>query len=102
MGTDQGRPRTAPRSLGAANRRFSNGAGVPDDDGAAGSVAHATEQLPATLVGQGALAGSRFVLAEPVTLIGRAEDCHVRVPDPMASRHHAEVRREPWRYVLVD
>lgn len=58
--------------------------------------------MPATLVGQGALAGSRFVLAEPVTLIGRAEDCHVRVPDPMASRHHAEVRREPWRYVLVD
>jgi DNA-binding response OmpR family regulator len=54
------------------------------------------------LVGQGAAAGIRYVLSQPVTLIGRAEDCHLQVHDPLASRHHAEVRRESWRYVLVD
>lgn len=35
-------------------------------------------------------------------MIGRADDCHVVVADPLASRHHAHVRREPWRYVLED
>lgn len=65
------------------------------------------EPLPDTapvaeLVGQGEMAGRRFTLQRPVTLIGRAEDCDVQVPDPLASRHHAEVRREPWRYLLRD
>jgi DNA-binding winged helix-turn-helix (wHTH) protein len=58
--------------------------------------------LPAALVGQGPIAGARFVLDRPSTLIGRAEDCDVRLQDPLASRRHAEVRREPWRYLLVD
>ena len=35
-------------------------------------------------------------------MIGRAEDCDLRLDDPLASRHHAEVRREPWRYLLID
>jgi hypothetical protein len=48
------------------------------------------------------MAGTRFLLERPLTLIGRAEDCDVRVADPMASRRHAEIRREPWRYVLSD
>lgn len=61
-----------------------------------------TGSLPAALVGQGTLAGTRYLLTERVTLIGRAEDCAIRVADPLASRHHAEIRREPWRYVLVD
>jgi hypothetical protein len=44
----------------------------------------------------------RYSLEREVTLIGRGEDCDVRVEDPLASRRHAQVRREPWRYVLED
>jgi DNA-binding response OmpR family regulator len=62
----------------------------------------ARRQAVAALVGGGALDGQRFPLAQDVTLIGRSEDCNVRVLDPLASRHHAHVRRETWRYVLVD
>ncbi len=61
-----------------------------------------TGSLPAALVGQGTPAGIRYLLTDRVTLIGRAEDCAIRVTDPLASRHHAEIRREPWRYVLID
>jgi DNA-binding response OmpR family regulator len=58
--------------------------------------------LPAVLVGQGPVAGARFPLTRPVTILGRAEDCDVQLDDPLASRRHAEVRRETWRYVLID
>ncbi|HEV2122397.1 MAG TPA: FHA domain-containing protein [Chloroflexota bacterium] len=57
---------------------------------------------PAALVGEGALGNQRFSLARDLTLIGRAEDCDIYVRDPLASRRHAQVRREPWRYVLED
>jgi DNA-binding response OmpR family regulator len=53
-------------------------------------------------VGQGPVAGERFLLDRDTTIIGRAEDCDVRLQDPLASRRHAEVRRESWRYVLLD
>jgi DNA-binding response OmpR family regulator len=57
---------------------------------------------PAVLVGQGAASGLRFALDRSVTLIGRAEDCDLQLHDPLASRHHAEIRRDTWRYVLAD
>jgi DNA-binding response OmpR family regulator len=60
------------------------------------------EALPAALIGQGDAVGLRFSLDQPVTLIGRAEDCQLQVHDPLASRHHAEIRRDSWRYVLTD
>jgi hypothetical protein len=69
---------------------------------AGGSDAGERQAMAATLVGQGALAGARYRLELPVTVIGRAEDCDVQIPDERASRHHAEVRREPWRYLLTD
>jgi DNA-binding response OmpR family regulator len=56
----------------------------------------------AALVGAGPLAGQRFTLEREITTIGRAEECDIHVPDPLASRRHAQVRREPWRYVLED
>jgi hypothetical protein len=56
----------------------------------------------AALVGGGSLDGQRFPLAQDITLIGRADDCDVCVQDPLASRHHAQVKRETWRYVLQD
>ena len=59
-------------------------------------------QSIAALVGAGPLAGRRFPLERETTLIGRGEDCDVRIDDPLASRRHAAVRREPWRYVLED
>lgn len=58
--------------------------------------------LPAALVGQGSAAGLRFTLDRPVTLIGRSEDCQLQLADPLASRHHAEIHRDSWRYVLHD
>jgi DNA-binding response OmpR family regulator len=56
----------------------------------------------AVLVGGGALSGRRYALESEVTLIGRGEDCTVQVTDPLASRRHAQIRREPWRYLLED
>lgn len=35
--------------------------------------------------------GSTYVIAEPVTLIGRDDDCHVVIDDPRASARHAMV-----------
>jgi hypothetical protein len=63
---------------------------------------NASRKQAAALIGGGSLEGQRFVLTGEVTLIGRADDCHVQVADPLASRRHAQVRREPWRYVLED
>jgi pSer/pThr/pTyr-binding forkhead associated (FHA) protein len=60
------------------------------------------QTFPAMLVGQGALAGQRFLLDKEITLIGRADDCDILIPDQLASRRHAQIRREPWRYVLED
>ena len=57
---------------------------------------------PAALIGQGPAAGARYSLHQPTTVVGRAEDCDIRLDDPLASRHHAEIRREPQRYVLID
>ena len=51
---------------------------------------------------QGPAAGEPFLLSRSSTIIGRAEDCDVRLNDPLASRRHAEVRRESWRYLLTD
>lgn len=41
-------------------------------------------------------------LENPATSIGRWEDNDVVIPDRWVSRHHAQVRREGTRYVLVD
>ena len=43
-----------------------------------------------------------YPLDKPVVTLGRMSDCDVIVNDPGASRHHAEVRADGSRYVLVD
>jgi hypothetical protein len=43
-----------------------------------------------------------YPLDKPVITLGRMSDCDVVVNDPGASRHHAEVRVDGSRYVLVD
>lgn len=43
-----------------------------------------------------------FPLEADRLVIGRLEDSDVQIPDPGASRRHAEVRRDGEEYVLVD
>jgi len=46
--------------------------------------------------------GRRIALCSEVTLLGRAPDCSVVIPDPRVSRHHAELRREGEGIALYD
>ena len=45
---------------------------------------------------------ARWMLAGPITTLGRWEGCEVVLPDPEVSRKHAQIRHEGGRYVLVD
>jgi hypothetical protein len=55
------------------------------------------------LAGQGAGPGgdSTYELVTPVTLLGRGTDCDLRLVDPGVSRHHAELRVEDDRQVVL-
>jgi hypothetical protein len=46
--------------------------------------------------------GSRHVLGDRPTVVGRLPECDVTLPDANVSRHHAEVRPEGDGFVLVD
>lgn len=46
--------------------------------------------------------GDRFTLAETVITIGRHPDSNLVLADPNVSRHHAEIRPQGDRYVVVD
>ena len=46
--------------------------------------------------------GTRVPLAKRVSTMGRSRDCDVVVPDPNASRIHAEIRHIGLDYFLVD
>ncbi len=48
------------------------------------------------------LGGRRFPLTKRASTMGRSRDCDVVVPDPNASRHHAEIRHIGLDYFLVD
>ena len=41
-------------------------------------------------------------LNRPITTIGRKDDRDVVIEDPLASRHHAEIRRAPTGFKIVD
>src|SRR6202012_4349857 len=43
-----------------------------------------------------------YALQTPVTLLGRGTDCDLRLVDPGVSRHHAELRLENDKVILVD
>ncbi len=47
-------------------------------------------------------AGQRFPLAGPLTSIGRSSECDIFVPDPRASRRHAELHRDGESCTLID
>jgi hypothetical protein len=46
--------------------------------------------------------GRRVALTEPEATIGRLPDCAVQLSDSQASRHHAQVRRVPEGFRVVD
>ena len=46
--------------------------------------------------------GTRVPLTKRVSTLGRSRDCDVVVPDPNASRTHAEIRHIGLDYFLVD
>jgi pSer/pThr/pTyr-binding forkhead associated (FHA) protein len=48
------------------------------------------------------LGGRRYPLTKRASTLGRSRDCDVVVPDPNASRHHAEIRHIGLDYFLVD
>jgi len=45
---------------------------------------------------------ARWPLERDVTTIGRWDGSDIVIPDPEASRRHAQIRRDAGRYVLVD
>lgn len=48
------------------------------------------------------LLGARFVLEEDVVMLGRDDDCDIRVNDPSASRFHARIEGGRDGYLLRD
>jgi hypothetical protein len=59
--------------------------------------------VKATVVGlQGDLAGRRFTIGGAPVTFGRGEDNDIVLPDPAASRLHAELSQEADGYVLAD
>jgi pSer/pThr/pTyr-binding forkhead associated (FHA) protein len=54
------------------------------------------------LVRRGPNAGSRYLLDHPVTTVGRHPDSRVFLDDITVSRRHAEIRRTPIGYEVVD
>jgi hypothetical protein len=58
--------------------------------------------LPRLVVAPGTAAESTYVLKRSVTVIGRGEGSGLQLPDPGASRRHAELRRDQDQVTLVD
>jgi diguanylate cyclase (GGDEF)-like protein len=46
--------------------------------------------------------GSRFVLNEGPVIIGRGNNCHIRIQDSSVSRHHARLQLNPDGYYVYD
>jgi hypothetical protein len=44
----------------------------------------------------------RYEVTKPVLLIGRSQECDIRLADVNVSRRHAELRQEGTAYVIVD
>lgn len=54
------------------------------------------------LVRRGAKAGSRYILDEEVTSIGRHPESDIFLDDITVSRRHADIRRNGTEYVVTD
>ena len=67
--------------------------------GGSGSTA---SRVPKLITAAGTGGETAYVLNAPITVIGRAEDCDLRLADPGASRRHVEVRRDGDRVTVID
>ncbi len=59
-------------------------------------------RFPRLLLQSDVLGDCCYLLAMPRFRIGRAEDCHLRLPDSRVSPYHAEIRVRPDGNLLVD
>jgi pSer/pThr/pTyr-binding forkhead associated (FHA) protein len=59
-------------------------------------------RFPRLLLQSDALGEYCYLLAVPLFRIGRAPDCHLRLPDRRISHHHAEIRVRPEGNMLID
>ena len=57
---------------------------------------------PLVVVKRGPNVGSRFLLGQPVTSVGRSPDGDIYLDDVTVSRRHAEFRRESRQVRIVD
>lgn len=57
---------------------------------------------PSLVMSPGTPRESAYPLAAKTTVIGRAEDCDLRLADPGASRRHAELRRIDDDVIVID
>jgi pSer/pThr/pTyr-binding forkhead associated (FHA) protein len=66
------------------------------------------EDTPAPVVEPGparaavVVGGTRHEVERPVLTLGRARECDIVVDDPSVSRRHAELRRGPGGFTLID
>jgi hypothetical protein len=66
------------------------------------------EDTPAPVVEPGparaaiVVGGARHEVERPVLTLGRARECDIVVDDPSVSRRHAELRRGPGGFTLID
>ncbi len=60
------------------------------------------ENQPVLIAQTGKLGGSRWVLENQETVIGRGAECDLAVPDRQVSRHHARIVRTERGYMLED
>jgi pSer/pThr/pTyr-binding forkhead associated (FHA) protein len=72
------------------------------DDDVVVPVGDLPTEVGVLIVRAGAQAGSRFVLHEPLTRLGRHPDSEISLDDITVSRRHASIERTPEGYVVTD
>jgi hypothetical protein len=60
------------------------------------------QDMPMLIVYEGQLEGQRWVIDQPLVIIGRGSDCDIALPERQVSRHHAQIERENGGYLLRD
>src|SRR4051794_6691822 len=51
---------------------------------------------------RGPTMGSRYTLGDSIVILGRDDECQIRIEDDSASRRHASLQPEPDGYQVVD
>ncbi|MFZ5916094.1 MAG: FHA domain-containing protein [Chloroflexota bacterium] len=59
-------------------------------------------ESPILVMKEGIEVGRKWTISGERLLIGRGEDCDLVLAERPVSRHHAEIRREGNRYLLID